>query len=52
MLTPIDQTFRRIVWPFAIAEALVWASFYYSFPAGRGQWAGQKPSFQAPLLQP
>ena len=38
MLTPIDQTFRRIVWPFAIAEALVWASFYYSFPALLPEW--------------
>ena len=38
MLLPIDQAFRRIVWPFAIAEALIWASFYYSFPALLPEW--------------
>ena len=32
------RTFRRIVWPFAIAETLVWASFYYSFPALLPEW--------------
>ena len=26
-------TFRRIVWPFAIAETIIWAAIYYSFPA-------------------
>ncbi len=30
--------FRRIVWPFGIAETLVWASFYYSFPALLPTW--------------
>ena len=25
--------FRRIVWPLAIAQTLVWAAMYYSFPA-------------------
>lgn len=33
-----DHTFRRIVWPFAIAEIVVWASFYYSFPALLPEW--------------
>lgn len=28
-----DLPFRRIVWPLAVAEILVWAAFYYSFPA-------------------
>lgn len=28
-----NEPFRRIVWPFAIAETLVWAAYYYSFPA-------------------
>ena len=37
-LTSEDQIqqkkiFRKIVWPFAIAETLVWAAYYYSFPA-------------------
>ena len=27
------KIFRKIVWPFAIAETLVWAAYYYSFPA-------------------
>lgn len=30
--------FRRIVWPFAIAETLVWACYYYSFPALLPTW--------------
>jgi MFS family permease len=38
MLTPKKKIFNRIVWPFAIAEALVWASFYYSFPALLPEW--------------
>ncbi len=25
--------FRRIVWPLAIAETIVWAAYYYAFPA-------------------
>lgn len=25
--------FRRIVWPLAVAETIVWAAYYYSFPA-------------------
>ncbi len=27
------STFRQIVWPFAIAETIIWAAIYYSFPA-------------------
>ena len=30
--------FARIVWPFAIAETLVWACYYYSFPALLPTW--------------
>jgi MFS family permease len=30
--------FSRIVWPFAIAETLVWACYYYSFPALLPTW--------------
>ena len=30
---PDKATFRQIVWPFAIAETIVWAAIYYSFPA-------------------
>ena len=30
--------FRHIVWPFAVAETIVWASFYYSFPALLPEW--------------
>jgi hypothetical protein len=25
--------FRQIVWPLAIAETIVWAAMFYSFPA-------------------
>ena len=32
------MTFRRIVWPLAVAETLVWAAFYYSFPALLLEW--------------
>lgn len=28
-----DWSFRRIVWPLAAAETIVWAAYYYSFPA-------------------
>lgn len=30
---PDKSTFRQIVWPFAIAETIIWAAIYYSFPA-------------------
>ena len=32
-----DQ-FRRIVWPLAVAETIVWAAMYYSFPALLTAW--------------
>ena len=32
------KIFRKIVWPFAIAETLVWAAYYYSFPALLQTW--------------
>ena len=32
------KIFRKIVWPFAIAETLVWAAYYYSFPALLPTW--------------
>ena len=32
------MTFRRIVWPLAVAETLVWAALYYSFPALLLEW--------------
>lgn len=38
MTRSADPTFRRIVWPFAMAEIIVWASFYYSFPALLPEW--------------
>ena len=30
---PDKGTYRRIVWPFASAETIIWAAIYYSFPA-------------------
>jgi MFS family permease len=30
--------FAQVVWPFAIAETLVWACYYYSFPALLPTW--------------
>lgn len=30
--------FRQIVWPLAIAETIVWAAMYYSFPALLLEW--------------
>ena len=33
-----EGAFLRIVWPFAIAETLVWAAYYYSFPALLPAW--------------
>jgi MFS family permease len=35
---PDKATFRQIVWPFAIAETIVWAARYYSFPALLLEW--------------
>lgn len=31
-------TYRRIVWPLAIAETIVWAAMYYVFPALLLEW--------------
>ena len=33
MTMPASDSFRRIVWPLAIAETVVWAALFYSFPA-------------------
>lgn len=33
MSSPGIEPFRRIVWPLAIAETIVWAAMFYSFPA-------------------
>ena len=35
---PERVPFGQIVWPFAIAETLVWACYYYSFPALLPTW--------------
>lgn len=32
------QPFKRIVWPLAIAQTLLWAGLYYLFPAFLGVW--------------
>ncbi len=33
MSSSVADPFRRIVWPLAIAETIVWAAMFYSFPA-------------------
>ena len=33
MGNPGSEPFRQIVWPLAIAETIVWAAMFYSFPA-------------------
>lgn len=33
MSSPEIEPFRQIVWPLAIAETIVWAAMFYSFPA-------------------
>jgi len=38
MPTDGSSRFRHIVWPFAIAETVLWASLYYSFPALLPEW--------------
>ena len=38
MPTSASQSFRRIVWPLAIAETIVWAALYYTFPALLLEW--------------
>jgi MFS family permease len=34
----MTRPFRRIVWPLAVAETVVWAAMYYSFPALLPAW--------------
>ncbi len=38
MSTNNNVAFRRVVWPFAIAETIMWASSYYVFPALLLEW--------------
>lgn len=38
MPTSATGSFRRIVWPLAIAETIVWAAMYYAFPALLLEW--------------
>lgn len=38
MASSKSGSFRRIVWPLAIAETIVWAALYYSFPALLLEW--------------
>lgn len=33
MSSSVADPFRRVVWPLAIAETIVWAAMFYSFPA-------------------
>jgi len=35
---PAVEPFRKIVWPLAIAETIVWAAMFYSFPALILEW--------------
>ncbi len=38
MKAPMFDPFRRIVWPLAIAEIIMWAAMYYLFPALLLEW--------------
>lgn len=38
MTVPASNLFRRIVWPLAVAETIVWAAMFYSFPALLLEW--------------
>jgi MFS family permease len=38
MIVPTIDPFRRIVWPLAIAQILMWAAMYYLFPALLLEW--------------
>ena len=38
MAVPTPEPFRRIVWPLAAAETIVWAAMFYSFPALLLEW--------------
>lgn len=33
-----SDPFRRVVWPWAVAETIVWAALFYSFPALLLEW--------------
>lgn len=33
-----SEVFSKVVWPFAIAETLLWATYFYSFPAFLPTW--------------
>jgi MFS family permease len=35
---PAKASLRRVVWPLALTEIIVWAAMYYSFPALLLQW--------------
>lgn len=43
------QKFRRIVWPMALAQTLLWAGFYYLFPALIAVWEKEFPWSKAEL---
>ncbi len=36
-----NHIYRNIVWPFAIAETILWAASYYAFPAFLLQWEAE-----------
>ena len=38
MTTAAESPFRRVVWPLALAETIVWAAMFYSFPALLLEW--------------
>ena len=38
MKAPTIAPFRRIVWPLAIAQIIMWAAMYYLFPALLLEW--------------
>jgi MFS family permease len=38
MKAPTIDPFRRIVWPLAIAQVIMWAAMYYMFPALLLEW--------------
>jgi len=38
MQTDSTRSLGHIIWPFAFAETIVWAAFYYSFPALLPEW--------------
>ena len=40
-VTDPNRNFGRIVFPFALAETLVWAAYFYSFPAFLPIWEAE-----------